>query len=204
MWWPGDEGGWATANILTGKTSPAGRLPFTWAKKLTDYPATDPKFPERSAKGVDGKTTFSEGVHVGYRWFDKQHLAPLFPFGYGLTYTTFRYSDLKTTPASNGDLAVTFTLQNTGKAASDEVPQVYLGRPQQKLPGDFPEHALAAFDRIHLDPGESKAVTITIPHHRLEFWNTTTNQWTTATGPRSVLVGSSSRDLPLTQTLTIP
>src|ERR1700683_1700930 len=79
MWWPGDEGGSATANILLGKTSPAGRLPFTWAKKLEDYPATNPKYPERSSKGVDGKTTFSEGVNVGYRWFDKEKIEPQFP-----------------------------------------------------------------------------------------------------------------------------
>src|SRR5208283_611238 len=71
MWWPGDEGGWATANLLLGKSSPAGRLPFTWARRLEDYAATDPRHPERSQKGVDGKTTFSEGVDVGYRWFDR-------------------------------------------------------------------------------------------------------------------------------------
>jgi beta-glucosidase len=204
MWWPGDEGGWATANLLTGKVSPAGRLPFTWAKKLTDYPATDPKHPERSSKGVDGKTTFSEGINVGYRWFDKEKITPLFPFGFGLTYTTFAYSDLKAEPASNGDLAVSFTVKNTGSAASDEVPQIYLGRPEKKQAGDFPEHALVAFDRIHLGPGESKAVTIAVPQHRLEFWNTSAGKWTIASGPRPVLVGSSSRDLPLTATVTIP
>ena len=95
MWWPGDEGGWSTANILLGKTSPAGRLPVTWGKCLTDYPATDPKYPERSGKGVDKKTTYSEGVNVGYRWFDKENIEPLFAFGHGLSYTTFDYSGLK-------------------------------------------------------------------------------------------------------------
>ncbi len=204
MWWPGDEGGWATANILSGKVSPAGRLPFTWAKKLTDYAANDPAHPERSAQGVDKKTTFSEGVHVGYRWFDKQKIEPLYPFGYGLSYTTFAYSDLKATPAADGGLTVTFTLKNSGPVASDEVPQVYLGRPQQKQPGDFPEHALAAFDRIHLNPGESKTVSIPIPARRLQFWNTQANQWTTANGPREILAGSSSRTLPLTTKITIP
>ena len=85
MWWPGDEGGWSTANILAGKTSPAGRLPVTWGKSLDDYAATDPKHPERSGKGVDGKTTYSEGVNVGYRWFDKENIEPLFAFGHGLS-----------------------------------------------------------------------------------------------------------------------
>ena len=87
MWWPGDEGGWATANVLLGKVSPAGRLPVTWGKRLEDYPATDPRYPERSKKGVDGKTTYSEGVNVGYRWFDKENIEPLFAFGHGLSYT---------------------------------------------------------------------------------------------------------------------
>src|SRR4029077_20500215 len=115
MWWPRDEGGWETANLLLGKISPAGRLPFTWGKRLEDYPATDPAHPERSGKGVNGVTTYSEGVQVGYRWFDQQKIAPLFPFGYGLTYASFAYSGLHTKPASDGSLEVTFDLKNTGK-----------------------------------------------------------------------------------------
>jgi len=204
MWWPGDEGGWATANILTGKVSPAGRLPFTWARKLTDYPATDPKHPERSAKGVDGRTTFSEGVNVGYRWFDKQKIAPEFPFGFGLSYTTFSYSDLKAVPAADGGLTVSFAVKNTGATASDEVPQVYLGHPLTVQNGDFPEHALVAFDRVHLEAGESKDVSITVPQRQLQFWNTGAGKWTTAVGPREVLVGGSSRDLPLAAKVTVP
>ncbi len=96
LWWPGDEGGWSTANVLLGKVSPAGRLPVTWGASLADYPATAPLHPERSAKGVSGRTTYSEGVDVGYRWFQKEHIQPLFPFGHGLSYTTFAYSGLKT------------------------------------------------------------------------------------------------------------
>lgn len=203
MWWPGDEGGWSTANLLLGKSSPAGRLPFTWASKLTDYPATDPAHPERTAKGVDGKTTFSEGIFVGYRWFDEQKIAPLYPFGYGLSYTHFAYSGLKVTSAADGGLSVSFTLKNTGSVASDEVPQVYLGKPESPQSGDFAEHTLVAFDRVHLAAGESRAVTITVPMHRLQFWSTAANQWTTATGARPVLVGGSSRNLPLEAMATI-
>jgi len=204
MWWPGDEGGWATANILLGKTSPAGRLPFTWARKLTDYPATDPKYAERSAKGVDGKTTFSEGIHVGYRWFDKEKIEPQFPFGFGLSYTHFEYSNLKAVSGAKGDLEVSFTIKNSGSAASDDVPQIYLGRPEHKQAGDFPEHELVAFDRIHLDAGESKPVSITVPARRLQFWNTEAGKWTTASGPRNVLVGRDSRDFPLAAKVDIP
>jgi beta-glucosidase len=203
MWWPGDEGGWATANILLGKTSPAGRLPFTWAKHLEDYPATNPKYPERSSKGVDGKTTFSEGINVGYRWFDKEKIEPAFPFGFGLSYTTFEYSNLKVEAVADGEYEANFTIKNTGSVAGDEVPQVYLGRPEQKQAGDFAEHALVAFDRVHLEPGESKAVSIIIPARRLQFWNTAAGKWTTAHGSREVLVGRSSRDFPLEAKVTI-
>jgi beta-glucosidase len=198
MWWPGDEGGWATANLLLGKTSPAGRLPFTWGKRLEDYPATDPAHPERSAKGVNGSTTFSEGVQVGYRWFDQQNITPVFPFGYGLTYTSFAYSDLKATPASDGGFDVTFHLTNRGTVPSDEVPQVYLAAPTSKPAGaDFPLHALAAFDRIYLKAGQSQSVTIHLPLRALQYWSTADGKWLKATGPRQVLVGPSSRELPL-------
>jgi beta-glucosidase len=204
MWWPGDEGGWATANLLLGKTSPAGRLPFTWGRQLEDYAATDPAHPERSSGGVNGTTTFSEGIQVGYRWFDKQKIAPVFPFGYGLSYTTFAYSDLKTEPASDGGLDVTFQLKNTGNVASDEVPQIYLGAPAKRTQGaDFAVHALAAFDRIHLDAGQSQSVSIHVPLRRLQYWSTAEGKWVKATGPRDVLVGGSSRDLPLTASVSL-
>ena len=198
MWWPGDEGGWATANLLLGKTSPAGRLPFTWGKRVEDYPATDPVHPERSAAGVNGVTTFSEGIQVGYRWFDQQKITPLFPFGYGLSYTTFAYSGLKTAPASDGGLDVSFQLKNTGSVASDEVPQVYLGAPANRPKGaDFAVHALAAFDRVHVDAGQTQPVTIHVPLRRFQYWSDAENKWVTAAGPRAVMVGGSSRDLPL-------
>jgi len=202
MWWPGDEGGWSTANLLLGKTSPAGRLPVTWGKQLQDYPATDPKHPERSSKGVDGKTTYSEGVNVGYRWFDFVKVDPLFAFGHGLSYTTFKYSSLKVEKASKGGLDVSVNIQNTGSAASDEVPQVYLGAPGQIPAGvQFPVRALVAFDRIHLDAGESKTVTLHVPLRQLQYWSTADGKWITATGKRTVSVGASSRDLRLNQTI---
>jgi len=205
MWWPGDEGGWATANILLGKVNPAGRLPFTWAKKLEDYAANDPAHPERSAGGVDKKTKFSEGVNVGYRWFDKQKTAPLFPFGFGLSYTKFEYSDLTVHPAEGGGLFIGMKVKNAGSVAGDEVLQVYLGAPEQRPQGaDFPMHALAAFDRVHLDAGQVRAIAIQVPPRSLEFWSAAEGKWIKAMGPREVLVGGSSRDLPLKSKVTIP
>jgi beta-glucosidase len=202
MWWPGDEGGWSTANLLLGKSSPAGRLPVTWGKSLADYPATDPKHPERSQKGVDGKTTYSEGVNVGYRWFDKEKIDPLFAFGHGLSYTTFEYSGLKVDKAADGGLDVNVNIKNTGSMASDEVPQVYLGAPSEIPSGvQFPVRALAAFDRIHLASGEAKIVTLHVPARQLQYWSTANSKWETATGKRTLSVGASSRDLRVEQSI---
>jgi beta-glucosidase len=202
MWWPGDEGGWSTANLLLGKTSPAGRLPVTWGKSLDDYPATDPKHPERSAKGVDGKTTYSEGVNVGYRWFDEEKIDPLFAFGHGLSYTTFEYSGLKVSKSADGGLDVKVHIKNTGNMDSDEVPQVYLGAPAEIPSGvQFPVRALAAFDRIHLGAGEGKTVTLHVPLRQLQYWSTGSHSWVTASRRRTVSVGASSRDLRLEQSI---
>ena len=202
MWWPGDEGGWSTANLLLGKTSPAGRLPVTWGKKLEDYPATDPKHPERSMKGVDNKTTYSEGVNVGYRWFDKENVAPLFAFGHGLSYATFEYSGLKVAKTSDGGLDVKVRIKNTGSVDSDEVPQVYIGAPSAIPPGvDFPVRALVAFDRIHLAAGEAKTVTLRVEPRQLQYWSTKDGKWGAAAGKRTVSVGASSRDLRVEQAI---
>jgi beta-glucosidase len=202
MWWPGDEGGWSTANILLGKASPAGRLPMTWAKELTDYAATDPKHPERSLKGVDGKTTYSEGVNVGYRWFDKEKIDPLFAFGHGLSYTTFAYSDLKVAKASDGGLDVSVSIKNTGSMDSDEVPQVYLGAPSEIPAGvQFPVRSFVAFDRVNIAAGASKTINLHVAPRQLEYWSTAQGKWVRAAGKRTVSVGASSRDLRLHETI---
>ena len=147
MWYPGDTGGYATANVLLGNTDPAGRLPFTWPAALGQGVANQPAtHPERTSNGVDatGKfcttpgspfggpqctTTYTEGIYVGYRWYDQQHLTPLYPFGYGLSYTHFGYSGLHWAPARDGGLDVAFRVTNTGSVTGDEVPQAYLGAP---------------------------------------------------------------------------
>jgi beta-glucosidase len=202
MWWPGDEGGWSTANILLGKSSPAGRLPVTWAKRLEDYAATDPKYPERSKKGVDHKTTYSEGVNVGYRWFDKQKIDPLFAFGHGLSYTSFAYSGLKVATATDGGLDVQVTIKNTGAMDSDEVPQIYLGVPSEIPAGvKFPVRSLAGFERESISAGTSKDVTIHVAPRQLEYWSTKEGKWLRPSGKRTLSVGASSRDLKLEQVI---
>ncbi len=201
MWWPGDEGGWATAKTLLGQANPGGHLPMTWASKLTDYAANDPAHPERSAKGVNGKTSFSEGVLVGYRWFDAQKKKPLFPFGYGLSYTEFAYSGMKVERTAEG-ASVTVTVRNTGKVAGDAVPQVYLLAPAEKPKGaEFAPDTLVAFDRVTLAAGETKEITLPVRERAFQYWSAEGNRWETPVGERTLKVGTSSGELPLSATL---
>ncbi|HTD56599.1 MAG TPA: glycoside hydrolase family 3 C-terminal domain-containing protein, partial [Silvibacterium sp.] len=196
MWWPGDEGGWATAKLLLGQSNPSGHLPITWAKRLEDYPATDPAHPERSEKGVNGLTTFSEGLLVGYRWFDAQHIEPLFPFGYGLSYTQFSLSEFSVTRDSDGGATASVEVRNTGSVAGDAVPQVYLDAPSQPIEGiSFAPRTLAGFDRVTLAPGESKAVSIRLAPRAFQHWSIKDSKWDTTTGIRTLHAGFSSRDL---------
>jgi beta-glucosidase len=201
MWWPGEEGGWATANLLLGRVNPSGRLPVTWGKRLHDYPATDPRYPERSSEGIHHKTTYSEGLNIGYRWFDHEKIEPLFPFGHGLSYAKFQYSSLRVEKAGDGGLTINLRIQNTGAVDGDEVPQVYLGAPDPIPDGvAFPVRKLVAFDRVHLKAGESRAVSLPVSQRQLQYWSTREKRWMTASGSRKISVGASSRDLRLSQT----
>jgi beta-glucosidase len=151
-------------------------------------------------KGIDGKTTYSEGINVGYRWFDHEKIDPLFAFGHGLSYTTFEYSGLEIEKASNGGLDVKVNIKNSGSVAGDEVPQVYLGAPSEIPAGvQFPVRALAAFDRIHLGAGEDKTVTLHVQPRQLQYWSKKDGKWVDASGKRTVSVGASSRDLRVDQ-----
>jgi beta-glucosidase len=199
MWYTGDEGGWAAANLLTGLANPAGRLPITWPQRLADGPANDPHHPERSSKGIDGMTVYGEGIHVGYRWFDHEKIEPLFAFGFGLSYTTFKYSDLTVAKSADGGLDVACRVQNTGTRAGDEVVQVYVGAPKPSPPGvEFAVRALASFDRVTLEPGGSRQVQLHVPSERLRYWSLADGAWHDARAGRTVYVGASSHDLPLT------
>jgi beta-glucosidase len=187
MWYPGDAGGSATANVLLGRADPAGRLPVTW--------------PAPSAQGAPAR---AEGILVGYRWYDRNGVAPLFPFGYGLSYTHFTYSGLTWQNAPGGGLAVRFSVTDSGRLAGDEVPQVYLGAPGNRPPGAaFAPKALAAYTRISLRAGQTTAVTLHIPLRQLQYWDDATG-WVTAAGRRPLDVGPSERASALSTTVTIP
>jgi beta-glucosidase len=204
MWWPGDEGGWATAKLLLGQANPSGHLPVTWAKRLEDYAANDPAHPERSAKGIDGKTTYSEGVLIGYRWFDAENETPLYPFGFGLSYTQFAYSKPQAVAQPDGGALVTVSVTNTGDAAGDATPQVYLDAPAEKPAGaQFAPRVLAAFDRVSLQPNETREVQLHIAPRTFQFWSTAENKWVFASGSRTLHVGGDSRHLSQTTNLDV-
>ena len=177
---------------------------MTWARRLEDYPATDPRYPERSAEGVDRKTTYSEGVNVGYRWFDHENIAPLFAFGHGLSYTRFAYSALGIERAADGGLDVSVRIKNNGDVDGDEVPQVYLGRPSEVPAGvQFPVRSLAAFERIHLRAGRAQIARLHVPLRQLQYWSTANSRWVTAIGRRTLSVGASSNDMRLEEIIQI-
>ncbi len=202
MWYPGQEGGWATADLLLGRAGPGGRLPVTFPKRPEDTPALAPGHPERWAtppppgkSGIDAESppvTFSEGIAVGYRWYDQQNIEPLFPFGFGLSYASFEYSALQVKRGPGG-IQVNFALRNTGSRRGIEVAQVYLD------PGGAPAapRTLAGFKSVELKPGETQRITIQIDARSLCYWSQDQRAWVEPAGPRTVFVGASSRDIRL-------
>lgn len=153
-WYPGQSGGDATAALLVGKANPGGKLPETFPRRAADAPTADSaRYP-----GVDGHAAYSEGILVGYRWYDAQDIEPLFPFGHGLSYTTFAYQDLDVRRAGDG-FDVAFTVRNSGARTGAEVPQVYLG-PVADPPAPMAVKSLAGFQRVVLAPGESRRITV--------------------------------------------
>ena len=203
MWYTGDEGGWAAADLLTGRTSPAGRLPITWPRRLEDGLANDPAHPERSSAGIEGKTQYAETVDLGYRWFDRQNIEPLFPFGFGLSYTRFEYSQLSVRRSADGGLDIACTIRNSGKRTADEVVQAYLGAPEDPPAGAaFAVHALADFARITVRPGGTQRVHMHVVPERLRYWSKADSKWHAVPGARTVFVGASSRDLRLSQRIS--
>ncbi|MEU5928974.1 fibronectin type III-like domain-contianing protein [Streptomyces antimycoticus] len=140
---------------------------------------------------MNGREEYSEGIRVGYRWYDAEDVRPLFPFGHGLSYTTFAYAGLRLRRRGSG-LEAVFTVRNTGRRAGAEVAQVYVG-PSPELPLDQAERALAGFRRVHLRPGEARQVTVRVAARTLSSWDTERQGWVLGTGRRTVEVGSSSR-----------
>ncbi|MGP3991709.1 beta-glucosidase family protein [Streptomyces sp. 3N207] len=194
-WYPGARGGAATAQLLWGDVNPGGKLPQTWPKADEQTPvSTQEQFP-----GVDGKSRYTEGVYVGYRWYDKENQAPLFPFGHGLSYTAgFSYQDLKLEKPSGGPddpVTVSFKLTNAGERAGAEVPQLYVGKPDTKA--QPPPKELGAFTKVHLERGETKTVTLKVDPRELSYWDSEAKDYRVQSGEYGISIGGSSRWLPL-------
>ncbi|MEU5434931.1 glycoside hydrolase family 3 C-terminal domain-containing protein [Streptomyces sp. NPDC020719] len=196
-WYPGQGYGTAIASLLFGDTDPSGHLPVTFPKSLADVPArTAAQWP-----GVNGKVQYSEDVNVGYRHYDANRIEPLFPFGHGLSYTGFSFSDLHVgTLRAGGQAVVTATVTNTGSRAGADVAQLYVGQPSSA--GEPPKQ-LQGFARVDLKPGESRTVTFPLTGRNLRHWDTGSDNWSVSTGDYRVSVGDSAAHLPLTGTLPV-
>ncbi|MDT9700392.1 glycoside hydrolase family 3 N-terminal domain-containing protein [Streptomyces sp. P17] len=192
MYYPGQEGAAATAAVLFGDCDPGGRLTQTFPVDDDHHPvAGDP----RRYPGVDGTEVYAEGIHAGYRWYDAGGRRPLFPFGHGLSYTSFAYEDISARWTRNG-LDVRFTVRNTGRRAGIAVPQVYVGRsPDLEL--DQAVRVLGGYRRLALAAGERRRVTVRVAARTLSSWDAKRHDWVLGTGRRSVWVGASAGDLRL-------
>jgi beta-glucosidase len=195
-WYPGLEGGAAMGRVIFGAAEPGGRLPATFPRREADEPtAGDPE----AYPGVAETVRYKEGVLVGYRWFDQRGIAPAFPFGHGLGYTTYSYRDLKVTPAAGGRPAATITARvtNTGGRAGTETAQLYLGMPDPAPGVNQPPRVLRGFARVAIRPGRTRTVRFTLGARDLSYWNTAARGWRVAPGCYQVMVGRSSRDIRL-------
>jgi beta-glucosidase len=200
-WYPGQTSGTSLVSVLFGKTDPSGHLPVTFPASLSQVPAsTSAQFP-----GNGSQVTYSEGIDVGYRWYDVNNVTPLFPFGFGLSYTQFSFSNLQISPSTadgTKSVRVSATVTNTGQVSGSDVAQLYLGDPSAS--GE-PPRQLAGFRRVNLRPGACAQVRFTITPQEMSWWDDAANGWTQTEGTYSVYVGDSSAlsNLPLRGTFTM-
>jgi beta-glucosidase len=199
-WYPGQRGGEAMARILFGKVVPSGRLPVTFPRGEEQLPSA-----VRAVSGTPAADTnlrYGEGAAVGYRWFEEEREIPLFPFGYGLTYTSFTYGGLRVAhpPSSRRRVVATFTLRNSGRRAATEVTQIYVSRATSE--GLLPRR-LAGWKRIALRAGETRQVSIELDPHALQSWNSMRDAWETPAGDYRIEVGASASDDRLSARVTL-
>lgn len=192
LWYDGQETGNALASILFGDANPSGKLPASFPKRLEDSPAYG-HYP-----GNDLKVEYAEGIYVGYRYFDSKNVEPQFPFGFGLSYTTFAYSDLEATQSTtSGDQLVDVTMQirNTGSRPGAEVVELYVHDGHSKI--DRPAHELKGFKRVELKPDQSQTLRFTLDRAAFSYWDPATHAWTADDGEFEIQIGASSRDIRL-------
>lgn len=196
-WFPGQEGGTALAKILMGRVNPSGKLPASFERRWEDNPVYDHYYD----KSNSGRVSYAEGLFMGYRYYDQATVKPLFPFGYGLSYTTFRYDHLKVISAGRDHVSVSFRLTNTGRRDGAEVAQVYVGDQHAKVARPLKE--LKGFARTDLKAGESKTVTVELDRRAFSYYDVKAKNWTLDPGTFDILVGSSSEQIELKGKATI-
>lgn len=198
-WYPGQEGGRALAEILLGERSPEGHLPASFEKSWQDNPVHDSYYPASDQTGKIRHVQYSEKLLVGYRYYTTMHKEPLFPFGFGLAYTTFSFSNLQVSPAAAPDenVTVTFNVTNTGQHEGATVAQLYVGDPSATV--ERPVKELKGFQKVRLFPGETKPVSISLDRRALAYWDTATSNWKVDPGRFVVYVGDSSANTALTR-----
>jgi beta-glucosidase len=195
-WYPGQENGNAVAAVLFGDVDPSGRLPITFPAADGQTPVADPaRWP-----GIDDVATYSEGLLVGYRWWDATGRRPLFPFGHGLSYTTFGYDRLRIRSSHGGGIEASVRVTNTGSRAGAEVVQLYVGYPAS---AGEPPRQLKAFRKVSLQPGRNAEVRLTLAKSDLSSWDEARGGWVTAPGTYTLMVGSSSRDIRAVGSVTV-
>jgi len=198
-WLGGQAGGGAIADVLLGRVNPSGKLAETFPARFEDTPAYL-SFPNDGT----GRVPFTEGLYTGYRWYDARRIDPLFPFGHGLSYTSFAYSDLtvdKVADAGAGEITVSLKVRNTGARAGREVVQLYVRAQQPSLPR--PDKELKAFTKVALEPGEDKTVSFRLGQRDFAVYDPRVGAWTIAGGVFDLLVGASSRDIRLWESVTL-
>jgi beta-glucosidase len=197
MWYGGQEGGHAIADVLFGDVNPSGKLPVSFVKEWKDSPAYG-RYP-----GEDLRVEYGEGIYVGYRYFDKHNIEPLYPFGYGLSYTKFVYNNLKITPHVRGDrpVEVSLRVRNNGSRKGAEVVELYVHDGHSSV--DRPIDELKGFRRVELAPGETKSVTFSLDRSAMSYFSTAKKNWVAEPGQFDVLVGASSRDIRLKGSFTL-
>jgi beta-glucosidase len=192
-WYPGQEGGVAVAQLLFGESNPSGRLPISIERRWEDNATHDSYYPKDGSKKVE----YSEGVFVGYRHFDKSTVKPLFPFGYGLSYTSFAYKNLTISPASSDQqVSVAFDVTNTGTRAGADVAEVYVG--DRHAPVPRPVKELKGFKSVSLNPGETKNVVVKLDRRAFSYYDVKSHSWTVAPGDFDLFVARSAADIALT------
>lgn len=203
-WYPGEEGGTALSEILFGARSPEGHLPVSFERSWADNPAHNYYYAAPAKSGQIRHIQYGDGVFVGYRYYTTFNKKPLFPFGYGLSYTAFSFANLRISPesaASGRQVTVSFDVTNTGKYAGADVAQVYVGDPSAHV--KRPAKELKGFQKVRLAPGESRHVSIALNARSFAYWSDAKNDWQVAPGKFTVFVGDSSESTPLVGELTM-